>query len=105
MKRAIEYMRGDLRAPISLVDVIAHAGVPGRTLFQHFRDFHGMSPMKYLRNARLDKVREALLDAKPGDTVTSVAMNLGFGHLGRFSQDYRRRFGEKPSDTIGRAPR
>jgi AraC-like DNA-binding protein len=102
VRRAIDYMQANLGAPLSVEDVVEKAGVPGRTLFQHFRDFHGTSPMQYLRNARLEKARAALLDARPGDTVTSVAMSLGFGHLGRFSQDYQRRFGEKPSETIGR---
>jgi AraC-like DNA-binding protein len=101
VKRAVEYMHAHLHAPLTIVDIVEHAGVPGRTLFQHFRDFHGMSPMLYLRNARLDRAREALRAPRPGETVTSVAMSLGFGHLGRFSQDYRRRFGEKPFETLG----
>ena len=105
VKRAIDYMQDNLRAPVSLVDIVAEAGVPGRTLFKHFRDFRGTSPMQYLRNARLEKAREALLGARHGDTVTSVAMSLAFGHLGRFSLEYQRRFGEKPSETIRRAPR
>jgi len=105
VKRAIDYMQHNLRAPVSLVDIVAEAGVPGRTLFKHFRDFRGTSPMQYLRNARLEKAREALLGARHGDTVTSVAMSLAFGHLGRFSLEYQRRFGEKPSETIRRAPR
>lgn len=104
VKRAIDYMQANLRSPLSLVDIVEKAGVPGRTLFQHFRDFHRTSPMQYLRNARLEKARAALLDARQGDTVTSVAVSLGFSHLGRFSQDYGRRFGEKPSETIGRSP-
>jgi transcriptional regulator GlxA family with amidase domain len=105
VRRAIDYMQDNLRAPVSLVDIVAEAGVPGRTLFKHFRDFRGTSPMQYLRNARLEKAREALLGARHGDTVTSVAMSLAFGHLGRFSLEYRRRFGEKPSETIRRALR
>jgi AraC-like DNA-binding protein len=102
VKRAIDYMQEHMSAPVSLVDIVAEAGVPGRTLFKHFRDFRGTSPMQYLRNARLDKAREALHGAQSGETVTSVAMGLGFGHLGRFSRDYLRRFGERPSETIRR---
>ena len=39
---------------------VAASGVPGRTLIQHFRDFKGTSPMRYLRNARYERVREPL---------------------------------------------
>jgi len=35
-------------------------------------------------------------------TVTAVAMDHGFFQLGRFSADYRRAFGELPSETLGR---
>jgi transcriptional regulator GlxA family with amidase domain len=27
-------------------------------------------------------------------------MSCGFGHMGRFSAEYRRRFGESPSETL-----
>jgi AraC-like DNA-binding protein len=41
----------------------------------------------------------------PGASVTAVAMNFGFFHLGRFATSYRKRFGESPSETLrhGRA--
>ncbi|MFP5477787.1 MAG: helix-turn-helix domain-containing protein, partial [Gammaproteobacteria bacterium] len=34
--------------------------------------------------------------------VAGVALRWGFGHLGRFSADYRARFGEYPSETVRR---
>lgn len=102
VRRAIDFIQANLGAPISLVDIVAQSGVPGRTLFKHFRDFRGASPMQYLRNARLDKAREALTGAQPGESVTRIAVSLGFAHLGRFSQEYRLRFGEKPSETMRR---
>ncbi|WP_236637969.1 helix-turn-helix domain-containing protein [Mangrovicoccus ximenensis] len=37
--------------------------------------------------------------------VSDVAMDHGFLHWGRFSQAYRKMFGERPSDTLqGRGP-
>jgi len=59
-----------------------------------------MSPIRYLRTARYEKVREALHRAEPGENVTEIAARWGFNHLGRFSVDYRRRFGENPSSTL-----
>jgi hypothetical protein len=50
---------------------------------------------------RLDEARRQLV-ADSAVTVTSVAMGLGFNHMGRFSRDYRRRFGESPSRTFRR---
>ena len=58
--------------------------------------------MRHLRNIRLAQVREALIRADPEENVTAVAMSLGFTHMGRFSVEYRLRFGESPSQTLGK---
>jgi AraC family ethanolamine operon transcriptional activator len=54
---------------------------------------------------RLNKVRRALRAADAATTVTEAAMRFGFFHLGRFSAQYHRLFGERPSDTLQRARR
>ena len=79
---------------IGLADITMAAGVPGRTLLEHFRRYKGISRMSYLGRARFDHVRQALHSAEPEENVTSIAMNLGFRHMGRFSVEYRRRFGK-----------
>ena len=104
VKRAIEYIEANLDAAIGLSEIVAASGVPGRTLIQHFRDLKGTTPTRYLRSARYEKVREALLRAEPEASITEIAARWGFSHLGRFSVDYRRRFGEPPpSATLRRA--
>ena len=40
-----------------------------------------------------------MLETDPAATVTTVAMRFGFVHLGRFAAEYRRMFGEIPSET------
>ena len=103
VKRAIDYMQAKLGSPISIADIAEASGIAGRTLFKHFQDFHGISPMQYLRSARFAKVREALRRAEPEESVTEIAMSWGFSHMGRFSVQYRKRFGERPSETLRRS--
>ena len=100
MRRALDYIEANLDRAITLPEIVAATGVAGRTLFKHFRDFKGVSPMRYLRNARFRQVRQALLRAEPEQNVTAVAMGFGFDHMGRFAVEYRARFGESPSHTI-----
>jgi AraC-like DNA-binding protein len=106
VKRAIEYIRTHLETPITITDLVAASGVPGRTLYQHFRDFEGLTPFGYAKKLRFERVRAALLDGGR-ITVTTAASRWGFEHLGRFAIEYRRRFGESPSATLahGRARR
>ena len=61
-----------------------------------------MSPMRYLRTARLNRVREALLRDDRTESIIDIAMAWGFYHLGRFSIEYRKQFGESPSETRAR---
>jgi AraC-like DNA-binding protein len=103
VKRAIDYIEANLDMAIGLPEIVAASAVPGRTLIQHFRDFKDTSPMRYLRSARFGKVREALSRAEPEESITEIAARWGFGHMGRFSVEYRKRFGEPPSQTLSRA--
>ena len=64
----------------------------------------GMSPHRYLWLRRMHLVRTALLRAdRRSATVTSIALDYGFGELGRFAVMYRQLFGESPSATLARA--
>jgi AraC-like DNA-binding protein len=99
VRRALEYIDAHLDAPITLAGLAAVTGVPGRTLVKHFKDHHGVSPMRYWRNQRFARVRQRLLQARDGETVTDIATAWGFYHLGRFALEYSQRFGESPSQT------
>jgi transcriptional regulator GlxA family with amidase domain len=104
VRRALEYMKAHLRSPVTLAEVVQISGLPARTLFKHFKDSLGVSPMRYLRDIRLDEVRKALLQAEREEGVAAIAMRWGFDHMGRFSSYYRKRYGESPSQTL-RKPR
>ena|SRR5437773_3261164 len=98
----IHFIEANIDAPIGLPDIVAASGIPGRTLLKHFRDFRGTSPMRYLRRARFRRVHEALRRASPEERVMDIAAAHGFTHMGRFSVEYRRQFGETPSETLDR---
>lgn len=101
VRRAVDFMIENARHPIGLADLVQASGVPGRTLLQHFRDAHGVSPMRFLRNHRLQRVRDELLGVE-ARSVSETALRWGFAHFGRFAAMYRARFGESPSSTLAR---
>jgi adenylate cyclase len=103
VKKAVEHMRASPGPKMTMGELVQVCGVRERTLHKHFRAFIGLSPLAYWRRLRLAAVRERLLAAADGESVSKVAMRHGFEHFGRFSTQYRRCFGESPSSTLRRA--
>ena len=98
--RCLAYVEHHKRGPISLVALAADAGVSLRTVQAHFARELGTTLTAYIRDARLDCVRARLAAPDVNDTVTAVALEEGFGHLGEFGRAYLARFGERPSETL-----
>ena len=84
--------------------VAAMLGVSLRTLQRSFASHRGYTPREFLRHTRLDQAYRRLRQGGPECSVTRVALEVGFEHLGRFSGHYRARFGEHPSATLRKAP-
>ena len=103
LRKALKYMREGADRKISIADLVAYCGVAERTLRKHFRAFMAASPLEYWRRLRLAAAREDLLAGASGASITEVATRFGFNHFGRFSQQYRRCFGEAPSATLRRS--
>ena len=85
-------------------ELCAACEVPRRTLNRAFQNALGMGPATYLRRLRLNRARRVLQEEKYGLTsVTDVALDLGFWHLGRFAEQYKELFGESPHETLSHA--
>ncbi len=104
VRRAEEYIETRADEPITVADVVRHAGVSTRSLFAGFRKYRNTTPMAHLQLVRMRKARAELLTPQTANVkVIDVAVRWGFGHLGRFAAEYRRIFGEAPSDTLRRS--
>ncbi|HCY62384.1 MAG TPA: AraC family transcriptional regulator [Oxalobacteraceae bacterium] len=104
VKRIEHYIEEHAHEPISVGDLAEYAGVSTRSLFSGFRRFRNISPMHYLKEVRLRRVHDELLSTQPSSgAVTTIAFRWGFSHLGHFTTDYKRRFGETPSETLMRS--
>jgi AraC-like DNA-binding protein len=100
VKRAEEFIAAHAGEPITLADIVAAAGAPARSLRAAFTSSRGVAPMEMLRRHRFDLARQRLIDAAPGTTVASVVAALGLGNPGRFSVEYKKRFGVSPATTL-----
>jgi len=89
--------------PFTIEDFVTLTGVSGRSLYRAFQNHRGYSPLAFVRATRLALAHERLADGEAGATVTRIAQECGFDHLGRFSLDYARRYAESPSATLRKA--
>ena len=99
VRRALDAMRANVSHDWSLADLADVSGVSGRTLQRQFRSFLGKTPRAVLRDIRFELARRELLHGSPELKVMDVAEGCGLTHFGRFSVEYRRRYGETPSQT------
>ncbi|OII62363.1 transcriptional regulator [Streptomyces sp. CC53] len=106
VKRVMDAVRERPEHPFTTTELAALARVSARRLQESFRAHVGTTPMGYVRDIRLERVRAELRAAEPGGglTVSEVAWRWGFTHLGRFAASYRGRFGEAPSQTLQARP-
>lgn len=99
VRRAEEFMRAHLGDPIGAIDMCNELQVSDRTLRLAFQKKYHLGPMTYYRCLRLNAVRSRL-KANQVQSIAALAQEFGFHHLGNFAGDYRRLFGEKPSQTL-----
>lgn len=99
--QAQTYIEERYRRVIRLADLCAFTGVSARTLQRCFASYFQVSPTDYIKARRLNAARRDLVAADPSShSITTIAMENGFSHLGRFSVYYREHFGESPSETL-----
>jgi AraC-like DNA-binding protein len=102
LRRACTLIQDHHSEPLTVGDIAEALGVGVRTLQNCFRRELDSTPTAYLRACRLDTVHHALRAAETKTSVTAIALQHGFVHMGRFASEYRARFGESPSTTLRR---
>jgi len=98
-----DYISKNLKHNLDSEALARQAHMSLRSLYGLFERNADTTPKNYIRQKRLERIHACLSDPTcPVRNVTEVAMDYGFLHLGRFSDSYRRQFGELPSDTLKR---
>lgn len=104
VKRTLDFFEANLSEPIQVMQLCAYVGMGIRSLERIVLESCGTTPKQLLMLMRLAKARRALLAADPKDaSVSKIATECGFYHLGRFSRYYRTLYRELPSATLRRA--
>jgi AraC family transcriptional regulator len=94
--RAIERLRSDSNADVSLAALASEAGLSRFHFCRAFKESTGLSPHAWLRQHRLEQAMNMLRDTDT--SVVSVAAALGYASQTAFAAAFRKLTGETPSD-------
>jgi AraC family transcriptional regulator len=101
LRRAIERLRSDVDADVSLAALAADARLSRFHFCRAFKESTGLSPHAWLRQYRLEQAMNMLRDTD--ESVVSVAAALGYASQTAFAAAFRKLTGETPSDWRKRA--
>jgi len=96
-----KYIEMNYQSEIIINELCSINKLSESTLRLAFKNLFGLSLKQYLQSYRLGKVHHAFLQNDcTASTVTSIAYDHGFSHMGRFSEVYKSMFGRTPSCTL-----
>jgi len=93
--RAMRFIRARAADEISVEDIARHVAMSPSHFAHRFRAVAGITPMRYLKNARLEEARAAILG---GDLrVGEVASRVGYESASHFTRDFKAKYGAAPA--------
>ena len=100
-RQAKAYIDAHYMDAVHIKDLCRVTGVGVRTLQRCFRECLNITGSNYLKTVRLEAARRELAASSRDDTsVTTIAMHNGYTHLGRFSVEFRERYGVSPRELL-----
>ena len=93
--RAIEYMRRNLSAKITIEMIAENFHISIATLGRYFKAVVNQTPMQYLQMMRVEKAKQLL--STTNDTIVNISLDCGFFDSSHFEKFFMKREGITPS--------
>jgi AraC-like DNA-binding protein len=90
----LEYVRDHLSEPLTVADMAELVSLSPSAFAHMFRDITGRSPYQFLKEMRLDRARELLVDGNLA--VARISKEVGYASVSHFIAEFRGRFGVTP---------
>jgi AraC-like DNA-binding protein len=91
---AMRLMRKQAFRPLSVEGIARQVAMSPSHFAHRFRAVARMSPMRFVKEVRLDAARTLLLSQ--GARASEVALRVGYESAAHFARDFKRRFGASP---------
>ncbi|WP_437839863.1 AraC family transcriptional regulator N-terminal domain-containing protein [Sorangium sp. So ce1153] len=99
IQAAMRFLRANVERPLSVEEVARHVAMSPSHFAHRFRAVARVSPMRYLKQLRLDHARALLLSGLRG---SEAAQRAGYESASHFTRDFKRHFGAAPGDYAAR---
>ena len=99
LNKILTYIQKNLHRKVNTMELCDMFKISERNLRYIFKEILGVSPIRYLKIIKLNKARKGILKAKENIEINLTANKWGFNHSGQFATDYKKLFGEFPSET------
>jgi AraC family transcriptional regulator len=96
LRRALDYLEANYRARFTVAEVAEQAGIHPSYLAELFRERYAVSVGEWVRNRRLEFVRDALRN--PAMPISCIAIKAGFADQSHLTRLFRARFGATPAE-------
>lgn len=95
--QAIEYMQTHLVKRLSVDELAMQVGLSVSAFHHHFKQVTGISPLQYLKQLRLVRAKDLLVQQK--QSASQAAYDVGYESPNQFSREFKRYFGVPPSQA------
>ena len=96
LQQVKEYLLQDLSVPKNIDELTRYSGMSATKLRASFKEVYGMTIYNLYQEHRMEKARELLLEGNK--SVSEVAYQLGYTHLGHFTGAFKQKFNCLPKD-------
>jgi AraC-like DNA-binding protein len=93
---ALNYITAHLAEPLTVTTLAEQVNLSPSAFSRLFRDVTGRSPYQYVKERRLVRGRELLIEGRLG--VADVSRAVGYASVSHFIKEFRSRFGATPKD-------
>jgi AraC-like DNA-binding protein len=97
--RVVSYLEKSFRQPLDVKAIAEQAGMSPSSLHEHFKRATSLSPIQFVKRMRLHEAHAQLLG---GRGASEAAFSVGYTSPSQFSREFRRMFGQAPSQVAGR---
>ncbi len=96
---AVSMINNHIDEKISIPSLCRVTGLSERSLQYAFKERFQVTPKEYIKAVKLNKVRKELVENE-SQKISTIAAKYGFWHMGQFAAEYKKWFGELPSQSL-----